>query len=123
MNELDTNPAITKIVENLNKGNTVVFEVQYANTKGKCFNCNHCFAITFKAGFIEKNKLYYGTKFNLKSCYEKVIEYVTKRVQGKYNEKILGIGFIEHCIDHPMTIEELTQFELGILGDIEKHII
>ena len=123
MKEPDTHSIIKKTVENLNKGNTVVFEVQSANTKGKFFNCNHCFAITLKAGFIEKSKLYYGTNFSLKSCYDTVIEYVTKRVQEKYSEKILVIGFIEYCIDHPMTKEELHQFESGIIGDIEKHII
>lgn len=122
MKKINTNSAeVEQVLENLNKGNTVLFEIYCVETK----KVNHLvylnIPVNLEKGFLNQKEPKTGRSFTQQEFLEPIICYVYDSVQNNFSFEIEGISYQPLCFDHRVTSEELIQFETEMKSYISNH--
>ena len=98
-----------EILENLDKGNTVIFMIAGVKTKKGYYSGSSGVRFNMKAGFLADNANKTGGGYPLPKLFEQILQHIMDLVQPDFKELIESLTYKAVCYDHNLTDEEFNQ--------------
>jgi hypothetical protein len=98
-----------EILENLDKGNTVIFMIAGVTTKKGYYSGSSGVLFKMKAGFLACNENQIGGAYPLPELFEQILQHVMDTVQPNFKEVIENLTYTAICYDHNLSDKELKQ--------------
>jgi len=98
-----------EILENLDKGNTVIFTIAGVTTKKGYYTGYSGLRFNMKAGFLADNANKTGGGYPLPILFEQILQHIMDLVQPDFKEHIESLTYKAVCYDHNLTDEAFNQ--------------